>query len=141
MPERIREVMTPDPISVMSDATLRDAAEIMRDREIGDVIVRKGNGAGLCGIITDRDIVVGAIAEGADPSTTTVDEVCSHELVTLGPDDAIAEAVELMSEKAVRRLPIVEGDQLVGVVSLGDLAEYRAPETALGEISSAPANN
>lgn len=141
MPERIREVMTSNPVSVTADATLRDAAQVMRDRDIGDVIVKKSDGSGLCGIVTDRDIVVRAIAGGLDLATSTVEDVCSHDLVTIGPDEAIGRAVELMTDRAIRRLPVVEEGELVGFVSLGDLAEDRAPDTALGEISSAPANN
>jgi CBS domain-containing protein len=112
----------------------------MRDRDIGDVLVRK-NATELCGIVTDRDIVVNGIAEGVDPATATVDDVCRHNLKTLGSDDAIAEAVELMKQEAIRRLPIVDDGELVGVVSIGDLAQDRDPNSALGEISSAPANN
>ena len=140
MPERLHEVMTRDPVTISADANLHDAAEIMRDRNIGDVLVRR-NATELCGIVTDRDIVVNAIAEGVDPATATVDDVCSHNLKTLGSDDAIAEAVELMKREAIRRLPIVDDGELVGAVSIGDLPQDRDPNSALGEISSAPANN
>lgn len=140
MPQRLREVMTPDPVTVAKSASLGDAAAVMRDRNIGDVVVVKEDGD-LCGIVTDRDIVVTAIADGADPNFTPVEEACSHDLVTLGPDDSVAEAVRVMSERAIRRLPIVDNGELVGIVSLGDLAEKRDRESALGEISAAPPNN
>lgn len=140
MPQQLRDVMTKDPVTVAKSATLTDAAVVMRDRNIGDVVVVEEDGD-LCGIVTDRDIVVSAIADGADPTSTPVEQVCSHDLVTLGPDDAVAEAVKVMSERAIRRLPIVDNGQLVGFVSLGDLAEERDPESALGEISTAPPNN
>jgi CBS domain-containing protein len=70
-----------------------------------------------------------------------VDEVCSHDPVSLGPDDAVAKAAKLMSERAIRRLPIVDNGSLVGIVSLGDLALDRDPNSVLGEISEAPPNN
>lgn len=140
MPERVREVMTPDPVTVASTASLRHAAELMRDRNIGDVLVVDQDGS-LFGIVTDRDIVVGGIAEGSDPATTSVDEVCSRDPVTLGPDDAVVEAARLMGDRAIRRLPVVDNGSLVGIVSLGDLAEDRDPGSVLGEISEAPPNN
>jgi CBS domain-containing protein len=140
MPERLRDVMTRDPVAVTTSATLVDAAALMRDRDIGDVIVRREDGS-VCGIITDRDIVVQGVAGGRDPSTITVDEACSHDLVTLSSNDAVSRAVDLMKGKAIRRLPVIDDGELVGVVSLGDLAEDRDPGSALGEISSAPPNN
>ena len=140
MPERVREVMTPEPVTVAATATLQHAAELMRDRNIGDVLVVDEDGT-LIGIVTDRDIVVEGIAEGADPTTTSVDEVCSHDPVTLGPDDAVVEAARLMRDRAIRRLPVIDNGSLVGIVSLGDLAMDRDPDSVLGEISEAPPNN
>lgn len=140
MPERLREVMTPDPVTVAATASLQHAAQVMRDRNIGDVLVVDESGA-LYGIVTDRDIVVEGIAEGGDPSSMSVDEVCTHDPISLGPDDAVAKAAKLMSERAIRRLPVVDNGSLVGIVSLGDLAEDRDPDSVLGEISEAPPNN
>lgn len=140
MPERLSEVMTRDPVTVPATATLEEAARLMRDNDIGDVLVVDDSGT-LCGILTDRDIVVEGIAEGTHPSSTSVDEVCSHDPVSLGPDDAVAEAARLMSDRAIRRLPIVDNGSLVGIVSLGDLAMDRDPNSVLGEISEALPNN
>jgi CBS domain-containing protein len=140
MPERIAEVMTPDPVAMTDDATLHAAAIAMRDRDIGDVVVTKPDGD-VCGIITDRDIVVRAIAEGVDPFSATLKDVCSEDLVTVRPDDAIATAVRTMEEHAIRRLPVMDNGTLVGIVSIGDLAVERDPDSALGEISAAPPNN
>jgi CBS domain-containing protein len=140
MPERIAEVMTPDPVAMTGDATLHAAAIAMRDRDIGDVVVTKPDGD-VCGIITDRDIVVRAIAEGVDPFSATLEDVCSEDLVTVRPDDAIATAVRTMEEHAIRRLPVMDNGTLVGIVSIGDLAVERDPDSALGEISAAPPNN
>lgn len=140
MPDRIADLMTPDPVSMTSDATLQDAAVAMRDRDIGDVVVTKPDGS-VCGIITDRDIVVRSIAQGVDPFSMTLDDVCSDDLVTVGPDDPVAAAVKAMEERAVRRLPVMDDGTLVGIVSIGDLAVERDRESALGEISAAPPNN
>ena len=140
MPERLSEVMTRDPVTVPTTATLEEAARLMRDNDIGDVLVVDDAGA-LYGIVTDRDIVVNGVAAGTDPSSTSVGEVCSQDPVSLGPDDAVAKAAKLMSDRAIRRLPIVEDGNLVGIVSLGDLAQDRDPASVLGEISEAPPNN
>jgi CBS domain-containing protein len=140
MPQRISEVMTSNPVAMTTDATLQAAAQAMRDRDIGDVIVTKPDGS-LCGIVTDRDIVVRGIAEGVDPGSATLDDVCKHQVVTVGPDEPVAAAVKAMEEHAIRRLPVVDNGSLVGIVSIGDLAVERDPESALGEISAAPPNN
>jgi CBS domain-containing protein len=110
----------------------------MRDRDIGDVVVTS-NGA-IVGIVTDRDIVVRAIAAEVDAVTTTVASVCNPEVHTLQAEDSVARAVELMREHGVRRIPIVDGGELVGIVALGDLAEERDPDSVLGDISEAPPN-
>lgn len=140
MPQRIAELMTKNPVTMDNTTDLQTAARAMRDHDIGDVVVTKPDGT-LCGIVTDRDIVVRGIAEGVDPSSTTLDDVCNHNLVTVGSDDSVAAAVKAMEENAIRRLPVVDNDSLVGIVSLGDLAVERDRESALGEISAAPANN
>lgn len=139
---KIRDVMTPDPVTVPADATLVEAAQIMRDRNIGDVIVLKDNASGeACGIVTDRDIVVRGVAEGNIPHDTPVDSICRHELVAIAPEDPIAKAVDMMMERSVRRLPVLERGRPVGIVSIGDLAATRDPDSALGRISKAPPNN
>jgi CBS domain-containing protein len=136
--QSVADVMTTNPIVLDSDAPLAEAARAMRDADIGDVIVLD-EGA-ICGIATDRDIVVRAIAAGMDPATTPIGEVFSRDLTTLAPESPVDDAVRLMREKAVRRLPVVEGDRPVGVVSLGDLAAQRDPRSALADISEAPPN-
>ena len=140
MPERISELMTPDPVALTNNASLQDAAIAMRDRDIGDVVVTKPDGT-VCGIVTDRDIVVRAIAEGNDPSTMTLEDVCTHRLVAVGPDDPVALAVKKMEEQAIRRLPVMDNGTLVGIVSIGDLAIERDRQSALGQISAAAPNN
>lgn len=130
--------MTPDPIALPQTATVFDAAQKMRDASIGNVVVL--NGQKVCGIVTDRDIVVRAIATGRDPRSTKLADICSRELTTLSPEDNVETAVRLMREHAVRRLPVVKDDRPVGILTLGDLAIEEDSESALADVSAAPPN-
>jgi len=133
---RVEQVMTTDPITVAPDVPLREAARLMRDNAIGDVLVASGRD--LVGILTDRDIVVRGLAEEDDPSRMTAGEVCTPVTVTVAPGDPVEASATLMQRHAVRRLPVVSDGRLVGVVSLGDLAAERDPDSVLGGISEAP---
>jgi CBS domain-containing protein len=132
--------MTPNPVTLDDTADLFTAAQAMRDNDIGDVIVTGSDGK-PCGIVTDRDLVVRGMAEGLDAASATLDDLCNHRLVTVGADDSIASVVKTMEESAIRRLRVMENGDLVGIVSIGDLAVQRDPKSALGEISAAPPNN
>jgi signal-transduction protein with cAMP-binding, CBS, and nucleotidyltransferase domain len=134
----IRDVMTPDPVALPATSSVIEAAQAMRDADIGDIIVVE-NGR-ICGIVTDRDIIVRGVAEGHNLSSLTLGDLCSRQLTTLSPTDSVDDAVLLMREKALRRLPVIEGDTPVGIVSLGDLAVTQDPHSTLGNISAAPAN-
>jgi CBS domain-containing protein len=138
MTQSLRSVMTPNPITMPATSSVFEAACAMRDANIGDIIVL--DGGRTCGILTDRDIVVRAVAGGRDIARTKVAEICSQELTTVSPTDSVEDAVRLMREKAIRRLPVVEGDKPVGIVSIGDLAVSQDPHSALGNISAAPPN-
>ncbi len=138
MAQYLREIMTQKPVTLETRDTVTAAARSMRDGNIGDVVVLESGK--VQGILTDRDIVVRALAEGRDPARTSVGDICSRELTTLSPTDTIEDAVKIMRDKAIRRLPVVEGGRPVGIVSLGDLAVDRDPESALGGISAAPPN-
>jgi CBS domain-containing protein len=138
MAQSIRDVMTTQPVALQATASVVDAARAMRDSDIGNVIVLE-NGQ-ICGIVTDRDIAIRGVAEGRNISSLTLGDICSRQLTTLSPTDSVDDAVLLMREKALRRLPVVEGGKPVGIVSLGDLAVTQDPHSALGNISSAPAN-
>ena len=138
MAERLTEIMTRNPVTLDVRDTVIAAARTMRDANIGDVVVLE-NGM-VRGVLTDRDIVIRGLAEGKNPSETPVGELCSRELTTLAPTDAITDAVSIMREKAIRRLPVVQDGRLVGIVSLGDLAVLREPQSVLGGISAAPPN-
>jgi CBS domain-containing protein len=117
---KIREVMTPAPVSVASVESVSEVAKAMREHGIGSVLVVTGGK--LTGLITDRDITVRVLAEGQDPEATRSGDACTGDLVTLGPDDDTDKAVRLIRERAVRRIPVVENGAPVGMVSIGDLA-------------------
>lgn len=138
MTQTVREVMTSDPVSVDAAATVADAAQAMRDNDIGAVIVR--DDGRVCGVLTDRDITVRAVAERRNPEAVRVRDVCSQQLATIAPDDPADEVVQTMRAKGIRRMPVVEGDKPIGIVSLGDLAVARDEGSALGEISAADPN-
>ena len=120
MGKNIRDLMTGNPRTVTQDATVAEAARIMRDEDTGVVpIVEGGN---LVGVITDRDIAIRAVAEGKD-GDTTVRDVASKDIVTVDPDQDLDEALRLMAQHQVRRIPVVEEDgKLVGIVSQADVA-------------------
>lgn len=116
--QTVREFMTEDVVTIESDSPIEDAARLMREYDIGLVAVMDGES--LRGVVTDRDIVVKAIAEGRFDER--VGSIVSETLVTVSPDDDVVRAAELMSETDVRRLPVCDGKQLVGMLSVGDLA-------------------
>lgn len=120
MTTKIRDVMTANPTFVSPEATLATVARKMVEADTG--IMPIVDGTTLCGVITDRDIVVRAIAKGADPTISIARDFCTPEVDTVSPDTAIAEATATMEERQIRRLIVWENDRLVGVVSLGDLA-------------------
>ena len=136
---KVSEVMTVNPVTVDAADSIMKAAETMRQNDIGDVIVRK-NGK-LCGIVTDRDIVVRSLGAGKDPKKTAIEAICSPEVVTVSPDQDANDAVTLMRSRAIRRLPVVQDGALLGIISLGDLAIDMDRKSALGNISAAPANH
>ena len=136
--QSIRELMTPDPVCVPVTATVCDAARHMREHDIGNVLIVDGDA--LKGLVTDRDLVVRALADGRGPDTALTD-LFSSDPVTVQASDSVEEAVRLMSEHALRRLPVVDGGRPVGVVSIGDLAVERDPQSALADISAAPPNS
>jgi CBS domain-containing protein len=135
----LKHLMTPHPVTLPDTATLSEAAAQMAERDIGDVVVVGHARGSLCGVVTDRDIVVRAIAKRLDPSNTALRDICSRHVITLAPSDSPEDAVSLMRSHSVRRIPVVENGLAVGMVSLGDLAVDRDPESALADISRAPA--
>lgn len=139
MAQAIKDVMTPDPVCVDPHDSAADAARRMRDVDSGAILVAEDGH--LRGLLTDRDIVVRAVAEGRDPAQVEVQEICSADIQALRPEDDVEHAVRLMRERHIRRIPVVEdGDHPVGIVSIGDLALARDETSALADISGAPAN-
>jgi CBS domain-containing protein len=139
MAQTVQEVMTPDPRTVSPSDTIVDAARVMNEADIGDVIVVEGDE--IKGIVTDRDIVVRAIAEGRDPQSTSVSDVCTASVETIEPSASVDDALRKMREADIRRLPVVEDGRSVGIVSLGDLAVEREPDSTLADISAASPDN
>lgn len=138
MATTIADVMTRDPACIDLTDAATEAARRMRDVDAGDVIVcDEGR---IAGIVTDRDIAIRLVAEGR-PLDTPVSEICStDDLATLTPQTNVQDAVQLMRERAIRRIPVVEGDRPVGIVSIGDLATRLDPSSALADISEQPSN-
>jgi CBS domain-containing protein len=132
MGQRIREIMTSNPSTIEPDKTVVDAARIMKQEDAGVVPVTE-NGR-LTGMVTDRDIAIRVVAEGKDPQSTTVQEVASKNLVTLDPEQNLDEALRLMAQHQVRRLPVVEEDgRLVGIVAQADVAR-QGDDTQTGQV-------
>lgn len=116
-----RDIMTPGAECVGEHETLVDAARKLRDLDIGAMPIC-GDDDRLKGMLTDRDIVVRAIAEGRDPSTTTAGALAQGKPVTIGADDDVSEALATMKEHQVRRLPVIDGHRLVGMLAQADVA-------------------
>ena len=138
MARTIQQLMSTDLATCPETATIADAARIMRDRNIGDVLVTRDGGQ-LVGIVTDRDLVVRCLADGAT-AHEPIGHACSTDIASVSTECSIDDAVRLMTERSLRRLPVVDNGRAVGIVTLGDLAIERDPHSALGSISAAASN-
>lgn len=140
MGPKVHEVMTDRPRAVTPETTVSEAAQLMKSDDIGSLPILDGEQ--LAGVVTDRDIVVRAIAEGKDPRGMPVREVASRELVTVHADEDLSSALQLMASQQVRRLPVVDDDgRLVGVLAQADVAveaKEKAVGEMVGEISKSP---
>jgi len=116
-----RDIMTSGVECVQENETLARAAQKMRDLDVGALPIC-GDDNRLKGMLTDRDIVVKGIAEGSDPASTTAGSLAGGEVVTIGADDSVEDALQIMKEHEVRRLPVIDGHDLVGMISLRDIA-------------------
>lgn len=138
-----REIMSGDAECVRTGDTLTQAAQRMKQLQVGALPIC-GDDDRLHGILTDRDIVVDCIADGGDPSSTKVSDLAGGETVTIGADDSIEEALRTMVRAGVRRLPVIDGHELVGMLSQADIAQ-NCPDELVAELveslSAAPANN
>ncbi|MFL6239351.1 MAG: CBS domain-containing protein [Actinomycetes bacterium] len=135
----VRDVMAKNPVTLPGSTPLVEAAKNMKEKDIGDIIIVDGDK--LRGVVTDRDIVVRGIAEGRDPNSTKLEDVCTSDLVTLPPDASVDEAAKLMRDKAIRRIPVEENGKPIGIISIGDVAQERDQDSALADISAKPGNN
>jgi len=137
-----REIMTGGVECAQTGETVVDAAKKMRDLDVGALPIC-GEDNRLHGMITDRDIAIRVVAEGKDPSSVKVDELAEGKPVTIGADDSVQETLRTMREHGVRRLPVIDGHELIGIVSQADVAR-NLPEEQVGDlveaISSAPSN-
>jgi CBS domain-containing protein len=138
-----RDIMTGSPECAAVDDSLVDAARKLRDLDVGALPIC-GDDNRLAGVVTDRDIVVKCVADGTDPATVKVSVLAEGKPVTVGADDQVDEVLRTMREHGVRRLPVIDGHDLVGIVSLADVAKH-LPEDKVGDlveaISAAPANS
>lgn len=125
MSATVRDVMSPDPVTLHARMPIRDAARTMRDLDIGDVLVRHDDGA--FGLVTDRDLATLALAEGFDPDTATIGEISRHDLATVDADASIDAAIEIAVEQPVGLVPVLDEGTIAGVVSLGDLTRRLDP--------------
>src|SRR6476659_7959864 len=136
---KVRDIMSAAPVCMAPGESLSAAARAMKQQGIGTVLVLTDGT--LTGLVTDRDITVRVLAENRDPRTTPIGDICSSELVVLGPDDDVAQATRLVRERAVRRIPVLQDGTPVGVVSIADLAMAQDTTSALSGISSALPNS
>ncbi|TDC61132.1 CBS domain-containing protein [Micromonospora sp. KC207] len=131
---RVSDVMTRQVVYLPAETTLDEAARVMKESDIGDVVVT--DGASLAGMLTDRDIVVRAVAERSDPAATTIGSIVTREVVMIEQHSTAGEAAALMRERGIRRILVCDSERkLVGIVSLGDLAMQLDPNSALSDIS------
>ncbi|MBQ1045808.1 MULTISPECIES: CBS domain-containing protein [unclassified Micromonospora] len=135
----VGEFMTTRLVTMDGNDTLIAAAQEMRDSAIGDVVVT--DDGDVVGIVTDRDITVRGVAEDMDPTATRLNQITSKDVVTVSQYDDVVAAADLMRTYAVRRLPVVDDGRLVGLISMGDLAVEREPQSVLADISADDPNN
>jgi CBS domain-containing protein len=136
----VRQLMTAAPQSVPLTATIATAARIMRDADIGDVVVVEEGSDRIVGIVTDRDVAVRGVGAGHDPARTSVREISSTDPATVRPDDSVRQVARVMRRHDVRRLPVVEDGVAIGVISLGDIAGSEESVAVLDDVSAAPPN-
>lgn len=132
----LQDIMTKSPVVISDTTKLSQAANLMRERHIGGLIVSNSQGE-LCGFLTDRDITIRAVALGGNAGELPAGEICSRNLISMAPDTTIDEATARMKKESIRRIAVVKEGSPIGMVSLGDLARVQQPESALGFISCA----
>jgi CBS domain-containing protein len=140
MATQVRDLMSKQLITLDGSSPISEAAKQMFSADIGAVLVEE-NGK-VCGIVTDRDIVIRAVAQGRDVEQTQLSAICSTDLTMVSPDDPLERAVDVMREKAIRRVLVADSqNQALGILSLGDVASQRDSGAVLGQISTAAPNS
>ena len=129
----VRHAMTTDVKTAKRDMNAADAAGLMRNYDVGVIPVLDDDGS-LAGLVTDRDLVIRVIADREDANAVRLGDIATRSVVTATPDMNISDARDLMAEHRVRRLPVMQGDRLVGIVSLGDVALADASKRAVGDV-------
>jgi CBS domain-containing protein len=140
MAQTVREVMTSGAESIGDNDTILDAARRLAEHDVGAMPVCDAGGT-IHGMLTDRDVVVKVIAQGRDPGEVTAGELSQGPVATVNPDDSLEDALKRMAREGVRRLPVVEGDDLVGMVSQGDLARALPQEQAAKVLEAVSASS
>jgi len=135
----VRDVMTPNPVSLDSDASLREAALAMKERDVGAVVVAENDQ--IRGIVTDRDLVTRGMAEHKDLDSTRLREIHSADVTFVEPLHTVEQAAQIMTDADVQRLPVVAEGMAVGMVSMADLAPHLEGDPALAEIAASKAKH
>jgi CBS domain-containing protein len=139
MVKTVRDVMTRNPVALNSESSVTDAAKAMSDLRIGTVVVMENDKP--CGIVTDRDITVRAVATGTDPSKMMLRDICTSDLATVRPDQSVEDAIKVMKSHDVKRVVVMTDSKLEGIVSLGDLTSRGLGEDVQDDLSRAEPNN
>lgn len=139
MARTVRDVMTKNPVAMALGTSVVDAARAMSDMRIGAVVVMDGSRP--CGIVTDRDITVRAVATGSDPEHTTLADICTRDIAAVKPDQSLDDAVQMMKAHDVKRVLVMSESRLEGIVSLGDLAREGEAADVQEDISRAEPNS
>jgi len=139
MAKTVADVMTKNPVALSADSSVVEAAKAMSDFRIGSVVVMERDKP--CGIVTDRDITVKAVATGSDPSTITLSEICSRDLAAVRSDQSVDDAIKVMKSHDVKRVVVMTDSKLEGIVSLADLTSRGMGEDVQDDLSKAEPNN
>jgi CBS domain-containing protein len=139
MAKTVADVMTKNPVAMSSDSSVVEAARAMSDFRIGSVVVMEKDKP--CGIVTDRDIAVKAVARGGDPSKTTLADICSRDLAAVRSDQSVDDAVNVMKSHDIKRVVVMTDSKLEGIVSLGDLTSRGMGEDVQDDLSKSEPNN
>ena len=122
---KIKDIMTAKPLTLTTDSTVKEAAELMQKNDIGAIPITNSENEKLMGIITDRDIILRCISKDFDTNTTTVKDIMTENVITVCPENSITESSRIMAKNKVRRLPVCENGKVVGMVSLGDISRSK----------------